>query len=303
MFDVATRDVRDGEDSNTANIRQFPSSITSSVFTLPYGSGTTYSTASKVSAYDFRVYHEFNPNYMSFKSSNTYDVIMGDVNGRLDANYSNKITVDNSANKIRVVAPDRLELGSDGGNARVNIFNDETTEIVGSNIWLKSHPTASKAKLETGGLTDDRVYLFPDATGTLATQEWVVETTEKPYKVFVGTIQQAVSEYIDPLVYFWEQNLGITGTWERVSAGTYVLKTSIDENESDKFMAVGAGSNWQADIIHDGANVVGYFSVSFNQSGGFTSIVVEVKDTSGLSVDLYTICSSRLCLPEVRYYH
>lgn len=163
MFDVATRDVRDGEDSNTANIRQFPSSITSSVFTSPYGSGTTYSTASKVSGYDFRVYHEFNPEYMSFKASNTYDVLMGDVNGQLDSNYSNKINVDNSGNRIQIIAPNRLDMGST--NAKFKVQSDETLELLGTNIVLRSNPSASTVQLEAGAVNDNRVFIFPDATG------------------------------------------------------------------------------------------------------------------------------------------
>lgn len=120
----------------------------------------------------FSVYHNGLPEYASIFANKDFDVSLGDNSMYLGAN-SNRILIQNSANRIRVVAPDRLELGSDGGNARVNIFNDETTEIVGSNIWLKSHPTAPKAQLETGGLTDDRVFNFPNAAGTLATQEWV----------------------------------------------------------------------------------------------------------------------------------
>ncbi len=136
-------------------------------------SGTSsFSSGTRLVPESFSVYHNNSTSSTSIFANKDFDVTLGDKAGYLGA-ASNRILIQNSANKIRVVAPDRLELGSDGGNARVNIFNDKTTEIVGSNIWLKSHPAAPKAQLETGGLTDDRVFIFPNATGTLATQEWV----------------------------------------------------------------------------------------------------------------------------------
>lgn len=198
-----------GFDNVKTRSELFHDYIHNNVYKFVSGVGTN-NFSTRLNDTDFYIYRDGNLNSSSFRATIDKDVYLGDVNGVLGA-AANFIKVENSANRIRVVAPDVLQLGSDGGNSRLNLTGGNSAELVADYIYFRNNVGANKAQFEVGGITADRAYTFADKTGTIP----VIGTTAPSSSSDTGVVGEirVKASYIYVCV--------ATDTWVRAALSTW----------------------------------------------------------------------------------